>query len=247
MATSQPNGHNGGAPRDSTEAVALARSDGKRHLLLAASGSVATIKIVPIVKALSDRPNLSIRIVVTPSAARFLDGQSEEQPALGEIARYPNVDGIYSDASEWTPAWTRGAPILHIELRKWADLMVIAPLSANSLAKMVTGMCDSLLLSVVRAWDTSGTVDGLGQGDRRKKIVVCCAMNVCMWRHPITGRQIKTLEEEWGGEQGWVEVMRPIEKTLACGDVGDGAMVGFEEIVQRIDERLGLGQESVSQ
>lgn len=238
MSSSQPAGHNGNVPRDSTEAVALARSDGKRHLLLGASGSVATIKIVPIVKALSNRPNLSIRIILTPSAARFLDGQSEEQPSLGEIARYPNVDGIYSDASEWTPAWTRGAPILHIELRKWADLMVIAPLSANSLAKMVTGMCDSLLLSVVRAWDTSGMVDGLG--DTRKKIVVCCAMNVCMWRHPITGRQIKTLEEEWGGEQGWVEVMRPIEKALACGDVGDGAMVSFEEIVKRVDERLEL-------
>lgn len=239
MASGQPNGHGGNVSRDTTEAVALARSDGKRHLLLAASGSVATIKIVPIVKALSNRPNLSIRIVLTPSAARFLDGQSEEQPSLGEIARYVNVDGIYSDASEWTPAWTRGAPILHIELRKWADLMVIAPLSANSLAKMVTGMCDSLLLSVVRAWDTSGTVDGLG--DKRKKIVVCCAMNVCMWRHPITGRQIKTLEEEWGGEQGWVEVMRPIEKTLACGDVGDGAMVNFEAIVERIEARLELG------
>lgn len=238
MASGPINGHGANVPRDSTEAVALARSDGKRHLLLAASGSVATIKIVPIVKALSSRPNLSIRIVLTPSAARFLDGQSEEQPSLGEIARYPNVDGIYSDASEWTPAWTRGAPILHIELRKWADLMVIAPLSANSLAKMVTGMCDSLLLSVVRAWDSSGLVDGLG--DKRKKIVVCCAMNVCMWRHPITGKQIKTLEEEWGGEQGWVEVMRPIEKALACGDVGDGAMVNFEAIVERIDERLEL-------
>lgn len=237
----QTNAHGSNVPRDSTEAVALARGDGKRHLLLAASGSVATIKIVPIVKALSNRPNLSIRIVLTPSASRFLDGQSEEQPSLSEIARYPNVDGIYSDASEWTPAWTRGAPILHIELRKWADLMVIAPLSANSLAKMVSGMCDSLLLSVVRAWDTSGTVDGLG--DKRKKIVVCCAMNVCMWRHPITARQIKTLEEDWGGEQGWVEVMRPIEKALACGDVGDGAMVGFEQIVERIDQRLELALE----
>ncbi|KAL6857411.1 hypothetical protein ACO1O0_004846 [Amphichorda felina] len=231
-------GHHEAVPRDSAEAVALGRSDGKKHLLLAASGSVATIKMVPIVKTLATRQNLSIRLVLTPSAARFLDGQSDEQPSLSEIARLPNVDGVYSDASEWTPAWTRGAPILHIELRKWSDLMIIAPLSANSLAKMVTGMCDSLLLSVVRAWDTTGTADGTGE--TRKKIVVAPAMNVAMWRHPITARQIRTLEEDWGGDQGWIEVMRPIEKTLACGDTGVGAMVSFEQIVALVDDKLGL-------
>ena len=241
MQPSAANGHDGHhetIPRDSAEAVAQARNDGKQHLLLAASGSVATIKIVPVVKALGARQNLSIRLILTPSAARFLNGQSDEQPSLSEVARLPNVDGVYSDASEWTPAWTRGAPILHIELRKWSDLMIIAPLSANSLAKMVTGMCDSLLLSVVRAWDTTGTADGTGE--TKKKIVVAPAMNVAMWRHPITTRQIKTLEEDWGGDQGWIEVMRPIEKTLACGDVGVGAMVGFQEIVALIDDKLDL-------
>ncbi len=225
-------------PSDTAEAVAQGRKDGKKHLLLAASGSVATIKLVNIINALASRKDLSIRLVLTPSAARFLDGQSKEQPSLAEVARMPNVDGIHSDASEWTPAWTRGAPILHIELRKWSDLMVIAPLSANSLAKMVAGMCDSLLLSVVRAWDITGMADATG--DVRKKIVVAPAMNVAMWSHPITGRQIKTLEEDWGGDQGWIEVMRPVEKTLACGDVGVGAMVGFEQIVAMIDNKLDL-------
>ena len=96
----------------------------------------------------------------------------------------------------------------------------------------------SLLLSVVRAWDTTGTADGTGE--TRKKIVVAPAMNVAMWRHPITARQIKTLEEDWGGDQGWIEVMRPIEKTLACGDTGVGAMVSFEQIVALVDDKLGL-------
>ncbi|KAF4120095.1 phosphopantothenoylcysteine decarboxylase [Geosmithia morbida] len=225
---------------DSADSVVQARSDGKRHLLLAATGSVATIKIFQIVKALSTRDNLSIRLVFTPSAARFLDGQSAEQPSLAEIARFRNVDAIYNDASEWTTPWTRGSPVLHIELRKWADLMVIAPLSANSMAKMITGICDSLLLSVVRAWDTTGFVDGTGNLNMKRKIVVAPAMNTCMWRHPITARQIKTLEEDWGGDQGWVEVIRPIEKPLACGDVGDGAMASFETIVSVIDEKLGF-------
>ena len=144
--------------------------------------SVATIKIVPIIKALSSRKNISIRLILTPSASKFLDGQSAEQPSLADIARFPNVHGIYNDASEWSPAWTRGAPILHIELRKWAHLMVIAPLSANTLAKVTTGLCDSLLTSVWRAWDTAGNIDNANAPGRRKQIICCPAMNVCVRR-----------------------------------------------------------------
>lgn len=117
--------------------------------------------------------------------------------------------------------------------------MVIAPLSANSLAKMTTGLCDNLLLSVVRAWDTTGETDPLG---RRKMIVVATAMNTAMWKHPVTTRQIKVLED-WDISKsldGWVKLLRPIEKKLACGDVGDGAMAEWSTIVSEIEEQLGL-------
>jgi phosphopantothenoylcysteine decarboxylase len=79
-------------------------------------------------------------------------------------------------------------------------------------------------------------------------------MNTAMWRQPITGRQIRVLEEEWGvdaseiegvglgGEVGWFEVLRPVEKELAVG-VGDGAMRDWREIVEFIEERLGLREE----
>jgi phosphopantothenoylcysteine decarboxylase len=222
--------------RPAGEEVALARNDGKKHLLLAASGSVATIKIVPIVKTLGQHDNLSIRIILTSSAARFLDGQSAEQPTLAEIASLPNVDAIYTDEAEWADRWRRGAAILHIELRKWADALVVAPLSANTMAKMVAGISDNLLLSVIRAWDVGGTVDGGPQ----KKIVLATAMNTAMWRHPVTASHLKVLEKDWGGPDGWVEVMRPIAKALACGDVGEGAMVQWESIVVDIESKLGL-------
>lgn len=75
--------------------------------------------------------------------------------------------------------WGRG--ILHIELRRWADILVIAPLSPNSMAKTTAGLADSLLLSVVRVWDTTGEVEG-----SRKKRIVLAAMNTAMWRHPVT-------------------------------------------------------------
>ena len=199
---------------------------------------MASIKLGNIVQALSSHDNLSIRLVLTTSAAQFLAGQSHEQPTLAEISTYPNVDGIYTDEAEWARPWRRNAPILHIELRKWADLLVVAPLSANTMAKVVAGMCDNLLTSVIRAWDVGSTVDG----GKQKKIIFATAMNTAMWRNPITAKHIKVLEEEWGGEHGWTEVLRPIAKTLACGDVGEGAMVEWKIIVGVIEWRLELMQ-----
>lgn len=215
-------------------------NDGKHHLLLAASGSVATIKLPSIVAALSRHTNLSVRIVLTKSAQNFLAGQSAEQPPLGALNNVRNVDGIYLDEDEWSKPWTRGGGILHIELRRWAEILVIAPLSANSLAKMTMGLADNLLLSVVRAWDTTGEIEG---AEKRKRIVVAAAMNTAMWRHPITKKQLRVLEEDWGidgKDGGWVEVLRPVEKELACGDVGDGAMREWKEIVSVIEQRLEL-------
>jgi phosphopantothenoylcysteine decarboxylase len=87
--------------------------DGKYHLLLACSGSVATIKLPNMIRALSLQENLSIRVIVTESAAKFLQGQSEEQPHLDEIRNYPNVDAIYRDEDEWKVPWTRGGRACH--------------------------------------------------------------------------------------------------------------------------------------
>ncbi|KAF4582304.1 flavoprotein [Ophiocordyceps camponoti-floridani] len=227
--------HMDGPQASAAANVAQAQGDGKRHLLLAASGSVAAIKIVPIINGLAHHSNLSIRLIFTEAATHFLSGQSPEQPTLAEVRRLPNVDAIYADSAEWTRPWTRGVPILHIELRRWADVLVVCPLSANTMAKMVAGMCDNLLLSVVRAWDSDGSIDGV-----RKKIVVACAMNTAMWRHPVTASHLRTLEEDWGGEAGWVEVLRPVSKVLACNDVGDGAMASWETIVAVVEAKLGL-------
>lgn len=144
-------------------------NDNKKHLLLAASGSVATIKLPSIVDKLSRHDDLSVRIVLTKAAARFLAGQSDEQPQLESLRKKKNVDGIYYDEDEWNRPWTKGNGILHIELRGWADILAIAPLSANSMAKMTTGMADNLLLSVIRAWDTTAETEN---ENGRKTIIV---------------------------------------------------------------------------
>uniref|UniRef100_A0A3B5AWA8 Phosphopantothenoylcysteine decarboxylase n=1 Tax=Stegastes partitus TaxID=144197 RepID=A0A3B5AWA8_9TELE len=99
--------------------------------------------------------------------------------------------------------WTkRSDPVLHIELRRWADLLVIAPLDANTLGKIASGICDNLLTCVVRAWDTS------------RPLLFCPAMNTAMWLHPITAQQVSKLKEF-----GYVEIPC-IAKKLVCGDEG---------------------------
>jgi phosphopantothenoylcysteine decarboxylase len=67
-------------------------------------------------------------------------------------------------------------------------------------------------------------------------------MNTAMWFHPLTQKHVKVLEKQWGDleQDGWVRVLRPIEKELACGDTGSGAMCSWETIVETVDELLEL-------
>ncbi|XP_007907630.1 phosphopantothenoylcysteine decarboxylase isoform X2 [Callorhinchus milii] len=111
-------------------------------------------------------------------------------------------------------------PVLHIDLRRWADLMVIAPLDANTLGKIACGICDNLLTCVVRAWDM------------KRPLLFCPAMNTAMWEHPITATQIETLKCF-----GYIEIPC-IAKKLACGDEGYGAMAEVCTIVEKVEECL---------
>ena len=76
--------------------------------------------------------------------------------------------------------------MLHIELRRWADLFVIAPLDANTLAKLAGGLADNCLSCVWRAWDLA------------RPVVLAPAMNTLMWEHPLTARHLRTLAQLTG-------------------------------------------------
>lgn len=221
MTTRQEANHQG-THQDTAAVVSDTINDGKKHLLLAASGSVATIKLPMIISSFENHPNLSLRVILTKAASRFLAGQSPEQPTISSLALLPNVDGVYLDEDEWIHPWTRHSKILHIELRRWAHLLAIAPMSANLLAKVTGGLCDDLLTTVVRAWDV------------KHAIIAAPAMNVMMWQNPITAKQLAILADEWD----WFEILSPQSKELACGDVGQGAMCDWHEIVAVIEERL---------
>lgn len=213
----------GATYRPPAAVISDAINDGKKHLLLAASGSVATIKLPLIISSFENHSNLSIRVILTKAASHFLAGQSPEQPTVSSLASLPNVDGVYLDQDEWIDPWTRNSNILHIELRRWAHLLAIVPMSANLLAKVTGGLCDDLLTNVIRAWDV------------KRAIIAAPAMNQMMWENPITAKQVTILADEWD----WFEILMPqVKKELACGDIGQGAMCDWREIVTVIEKRL---------
>ncbi|KAK4867316.1 hypothetical protein LT330_000826 [Penicillium expansum] len=205
-------------------------NDKKIHVLLAA----ATIKLPNIAEALCRNKNISVRLLVTEPAEKFLIGQSSEELVLDNLLQMDGVDAIYRDKDEWSPSWTRGGPVLHIELRKWAHILLVAPMSANTMAKMVNGIADNLLLSVIRAWDTTGVVD-MGFKTQKPMIFAALDMDACMYRHPVTEKQLKVVRDQWGwsesNPEGWVTVLPPIEKSLARGDVDTGSMMDWRDIV----------------
>ena len=105
--------------------------------------------------------------------------QSVDVHVLRDLDEWEGYEDVSSDL------------VVHIELRKWADLAAVAPCSANTLAKMALGLCDNLATSFLRAWDPE------------KPLVLAPAMNTIMWEHPSTAKHLKTLED-WSLNAIWV-------------------------------------------
>ncbi|GAB4858859.1 Phosphopantothenoylcysteine decarboxylase [Ancistrocladus abbreviatus] len=184
----------------------------KPRILLAASGSVAAIKFANLCHCFSEWAE--VKAVASKAALHFIDR-----------AAIPNEVALYTDEDEWS-SWRKiGDNVLHIELRRWADIMVIAPLSANTLGKIAGGLCDNLLTCVVRAWDYN------------KPLFVAPAMNTFMWNNPFTERHL-VLIDELG-----ITLIPPVTKRLACGDYGNGAMAEPSLIHSTV--RLFLDQRTV--
>ncbi|KAL4005756.1 hypothetical protein ACER0C_005469 [Sarotherodon galilaeus] len=191
----------------------LLKTSGTFNVLVGVTGSVAALKLPLLVSQLLELSGVDVRVVTTEHAKHFYN------PAEVSVK-------IYSDKDEWELWKQRSDPVLHIELRRWADLLVIAPLDANTLGKIATGICDNLLTCVVRAWDTS------------RPLLFCPAMNTAMWLHPITAHQVSRLKEF-----GYVEIPC-IAKKLVCGDEGKGAMAEVSTIVSLVKEYLQKPDES---
>jgi len=200
----------------------------RKNVLLCITGSVAAIKLESLVDLLISKLNVNICIIPTENALHFVTNFNQyKAESLSERLNYlkenSNNKKVFSftDEDEWSSWNKRSDPVLHIELRKWADLMLIAPLDANTLAKISNGLCDNLLTCVVRAWDIE-TIE-------HKPVIICPAMNTCMFKHPLTKLQLDLLTNSFG-----FSLIDCIEKTLICGDSGIGAMANIDTIVDYI-------------
>jgi len=203
------------------------------HVLLCCSGSVATVKIPEIVTKIAALGRVKIRILCSSKAAyHFLEKSKEyNNKYYNKFIKLGGYNLIIDDDDEW--AWSKiGDPVLHIELRKWADIILVAPASADLLAKASSGISDSLLLSVLRAWDFK---------THNKPCILCPAMNTLMWEHPSTRESIDKLEK-WG----WVTV-GPATKKLACNDTGKGALEDVDNIIQVVNGGIEARLEMLKQ
>jgi phosphopantothenoylcysteine decarboxylase len=227
------------------------------RVILGVTGSVAAVRS-PALHAMLCAAGHDVRIVATRRAQYFFDASALVRPGAGPGAS-PADRFVFLDNDEWPkPRYERGDKVLHIEFRKWADMLIIAPLDANSLAKFALGLADNFLTSIFRAWDFS------------KPVVLAPAMNTLMWESPVTLRQLKQLLEDhaqgpvphdfalddapalFASHAPGIVLVPPQAKRLACGDVGTGAMAEVTEIAgvvlewsarntPLIDETLDVG------
>src|SRR5690625_3741695 len=174
---------------------------GKRILLLV-SGGIAAYKSLELVRRLRER-GASVRAILTKSGAEFVTPLSLS--ALTE-------DRVYSDLFSLTDEAEMG----HIQLSRDADLLVVAPATADIMAKMTAGMADDLATTALLATD--------------KSVLVAPAMNVRMWHHPATQENLTTLRHRGVG------VVEPNEGPMACGEFGPGRMADRLEISGAIED-----------
>ena len=209
------------------------------RIVLGVTGSVASLRAPALYAALRGRGH-AVRVVATEPALHFFD------PAdLPADPADPLGGPIFRDADEWPEArWEREDPVLHVEFRRWADLLVIAPLDANTLAKFAHGLADNFLTCLFRAWDFS------------RPVVLAPAMNTLMWDSPITRRhlaQVLADRGEGGPDSPWaladapaifarhapgIVLVAPGSKRLACGDVGVGAMAEVDAILAAVGRQI---------
>jgi phosphopantothenoylcysteine decarboxylase/phosphopantothenate--cysteine ligase len=176
----------------------------RARILLIISGGIAAYKSLELIRRLKDR-GATVRVVMTSAARQFISPLS-----AATLSGQPVRDDLFSLTDE--------AAIGHIELSRAADLIVIAPASANILARMAAGLADDMATTVLLATD--------------KRVLAAPAMNVRMWLHPATRRNLERLRDDG------VLIVGPDSGPMACGEFGPGRMAEPPAIVEAIEAAL---------
>ena len=175
-----------------------------KHIIVGVTGSIAAYKAAVLVRGLV-KAGADVKVVMTPLAKQFITPLT-----MATLSKHPvPVEFFNPENGEWNS---------HISLGEWADALIIAPATANTIAKMAGGIADNLLLTTYLS--------------ARCPVFVAPAMDVDMWGHAATQANLATLVSRGVG------IVQPGDGELASGLSGKGRMAEPEEIVAFLDSKL---------
>ena len=177
-----------------------------KKIVLGVTGSIAAHKAADLASLLT-KAKCDVRVVMTADAQRFITPLP-----FKTLTRHPVVTGLYDEVENWQPT--------HIPLADEAELLLIAPATANVIAKLAHGLADDALTCVALALNPTA------------KILIAPAMNGKMWRHPATQANVAVLKSRG------VAFIGPDEGLLACGYEGIGRLWPVEKIAEHVAELL---------
>ena len=171
-----------------------------KHIILGITGSIAAYKAAMLCRLLV-KEGAEVRVIMTPLAKQFITPLT-----MATLSKHPILVEFFNpENGEWNS---------HVSLGEWADMLLIAPATANTIAKMTTGIADNLLLTTYLS--------------ARSKVAVAPAMDLDMYAHITTQQNLRTLSERG------VAIIEPGAGELASGLVGKGRMAEPEEIVEQV-------------
>ena len=178
-----------------------------KHIVVGISGGIAAYKIPELIRSLI-KAGAEVRVTTTQNALQFVT-ELTLQTLSGSRVYSDVFAAINEHATE------------HISLPEWADAMIVAPATANVVAKMASGIADDALTTTIASCVA------------RKPMVVAPAMNDKMWENPATQQAIATIRQ-WSN----VRVLEPAEGLLACGTIGKGRMPEIEDLQEALEYAL---------
>lgn len=176
-------------------------------VLIGVTGGIAAYKAADLASQCL-KQGWQVRVCMTPSATRFV-GPLTFEGLTGEPV-FADVLGTGADAEG-------SSAVRHISWARWPDVVILAPVTMSSLAKLATGIADNALLTVVHALEPTVPV------------LVCPAMNTQMWEHPTTRRNL-----DWLAQTGRYQIVAPTSKRLACGEIGVGGLAEVGDMLQAV-------------
>ena len=171
-----------------------------KHIILGITGSIAAYKAAMLCRLLV-KEGAEVRVIMTPLAKQFITPLT-----MATLSKHPILVEFFNpENGEWNS---------HVSLGEWADMLLIAPATANTIAKMTTGIADNLLLTTYLS--------------ARSKVAIAPAMDLDMYAHITTQQNLETLA------QRGVAIIEPAAGELASGLVGKGRMAEPEDIVEQV-------------